>query len=111
MKSVLPTRQDTSSPHELHIHPTTETDKQPYIDPVCGMKTAADPAKLVEHEGVNHYFCSQKCVEKFRANPQQYLQPQAVNAANNSAPKKQRTPAQCILKYAKRNRVIALNVA
>lgn len=87
MKFVLPTHQGTSSPHELHVDPITETDKQPYVDPVCGMKTAADPAKLVENAGVNYYFCSQKCVEKFRANPQQYLTPPLAPPSTDSAAK------------------------
>ncbi|HOY22147.1 MAG TPA: heavy metal translocating P-type ATPase [Cellvibrio sp.] len=70
-----------------HNHVSTSAGDKSYTDPVCGMKTTADPAKLVENAGVNYYFCSQKCVEKFRANPQQYLQPQAVNTANNSTSK------------------------
>lgn len=55
------------------------TDK-PYTDPVCGMKAAADPAKSVTHNGTAYYFCSQHCVTKFRANPDQYLQPQPKKA-------------------------------
>jgi Cu2+-exporting ATPase len=88
MKSVLPEHQDmqTSSVHTSHAHLTTEPD-QLYTDPVCGMKVTADPAKLVEQGRVSYYFCSQKCCEKFRENPQQYLQVQAVKAATNSIPK------------------------
>jgi len=48
---------------------------KPYTDPVCGMKAVANPDKCVAHAGTTYYFCSQKCVEKFRANPQQYLSP------------------------------------
>jgi Cu2+-exporting ATPase len=70
-----------------HNHVSKSAGDKSYTDPVCGMKTTADPAKSVENAGVNYYFCSQKCVEKFRANPQQYLQPQAVNTANNSTSK------------------------
>ena len=70
-----------------HNHVSKSAGDKSYTDPVCGMKTTADPAKLVENAGVNYYFCSQKCVEKFRANPQQYLQPQTVNTANNSTAK------------------------
>ncbi|MDQ2990498.1 MAG: YHS domain-containing protein, partial [Pseudomonadota bacterium] len=48
-------------------------------DPVCGMKVAPKPEKSVEHEGQRYYFCSQRCIEKFRANPMQYVlaQPRA----------------------------------
>lgn len=47
-----------------------------HTDPVCGMQAKADPNKSVEHSGIAYYFCSQHCVEKFRANPQQYLKSQ-----------------------------------
>lgn len=44
------------------------------MDPVCGMKV--DPARAaasVEHAGTTYYFCSPRCIEKFRAHPEQYL--------------------------------------
>ena len=53
------------------------TDKT-HTDPVCGMQTAADPSKSVEHSGNTYYFCSQHCVENFRANPYKYLKPQTT---------------------------------
>jgi len=86
MKSVLPIQETMQTPGAQVAHASAKDDK-PYTDPVCGMKTAADPTKSVENAGVTYYFCSQKCIEKFRANPQQYLQPQVVKAANNSTPK------------------------
>ena len=42
-------------------------------DPVCHMKVAPNPEKSVEYEGRRFYFCSQRCIEKFRANPLQYI--------------------------------------
>jgi Cu2+-exporting ATPase len=63
-----------------HEHKPAALDK-PYTDPVCGMKTAADPAKSVTYAGITYYFCSQHCVTKFRANPEQYLKPQAPKPA------------------------------
>ena len=45
-------------------------------DPVCGM--TVDPghaAGKVERQGKAYYFCSQHCVEKFRADPSAYLEP------------------------------------
>ena len=42
------------------------------------MKVAPNPVKSVEHAGHTYYFCSQRCVEKFRANPSQYLEPRPV---------------------------------
>ncbi|MBA3695606.1 MAG: heavy metal translocating P-type ATPase [Methylotenera sp.] len=44
-----------------------------HTDPVCGMQVKADANKSVEHSGIAYYFCSQHCVDKFRDNPQQYL--------------------------------------
>ncbi len=44
------------------------------IDPVCGMTIApADAAGSVEHDGVTYYFCHAACLEKFRADPAQYV--------------------------------------
>ena len=43
-------------------------------DPVCGMNVKTATAKHVhEHAGKNYYFCCAGCVEKFKANPQAYL--------------------------------------
>ena len=39
-------------------------------DPVCGMTVALGKGKLQrEHEGVTYHFCSQKCHDRFAANP------------------------------------------
>jgi Cu+-exporting ATPase len=40
---------------------------KPHIDPVCGMKVAANPEKAVEFAGTTYYFCSQGCASKFKA--------------------------------------------
>jgi Cu+-exporting ATPase len=47
-------------------------------DPVCGM--SVDPATAkhrLEHAGKTYYFCCPHCVEKFKAEPQKYLNPPA----------------------------------
>lgn len=62
-------------------------DNKPYTDPVCGMKVAANSEKCVAHAGNTYYFCSQKCVEKFRTNPQQYLTTKAEQSVTNSVSK------------------------
>lgn len=54
--------------------------EKPYTDPVCGMKTAAGPDKAIERAGTTYHFCSPHCMAAFRANPQQYLNPQAKAA-------------------------------
>ena len=76
--------------HEHGSPPATMVDKvvdKPFTDPVCGMKAAADPAKSVQHAGTTYYFCSQRCVEKFRASPEQYLAPKAPSATESAASK------------------------
>ena len=70
-----------------HAHPR-DTPPQPApaeaataFDPVCGMTVAVATARHThEHHGVRHYFCSPRCREKFIADPERYLQPQAAAA-------------------------------
>jgi Cu+-exporting ATPase len=45
-------------------------------DVVCGMRV--DPAKAagtMEHDGQTYYFCAPRCLERFRADPQKFLDP------------------------------------
>jgi Cu+-exporting ATPase len=45
-------------------------------DPVCKMKVLPETAAAkYEHEGRMYYFCAPRCMERFRANPQQFLAP------------------------------------
>ncbi len=46
------------------------------IDPVCGMQVPADSPHRHEHQGREYRFCSPACLEKFRNEPEQYLQKQ-----------------------------------
>jgi Cu+-exporting ATPase len=44
------------------------------LDPVCGMTVEpATAAGSVEHQGKTYWFCSQHCVNAFRAHPEKYL--------------------------------------
>lgn len=82
---------DSAHPnHGSHNHDMQEPDStdKPYTDPVCGMKAAADPARMVEHAGTKYYFCGMRCVEKFRADPQKYLEPKAEGASAADAASK-----------------------
>ncbi|MEX0735258.1 MAG: heavy metal translocating P-type ATPase [Steroidobacteraceae bacterium] len=54
------------------------------VDPVCGMKVAADSPHQATHAGHNHRFCSAGCRAKFVADPVRYLKPEA--AAVETAP-------------------------
>jgi Cu+-exporting ATPase len=48
-------------------------------DPVCGMNVNPATAKHVyEHGGKKYYFCCAHCVEKFKANPEEYLKKPAA---------------------------------
>jgi P-type Cu+ transporter len=47
-----------------------------HTDPVCGMKV--DPTRAagtLDHQGKTYFFCNKKCLERFRAEPEKYLQP------------------------------------
>ena len=47
-------------------------------DVVCGMTIArADAAGHVEHRGQTYYFCGQRCLERFRVDPDAFLGGQA----------------------------------
>lgn len=49
------------------------------IDPVCGMNVRPEKAAgVVEHGGKKYFFCGKSCVQKFTADPEQYLRPDAV---------------------------------
>ncbi|HEX9874798.1 MAG TPA: heavy metal translocating P-type ATPase [Deferrimonas sp.] len=44
-------------------------------DPVCGMTVSAEKsAGTVEHQGESYYFCSGRCLDKFAADPDRYLE-------------------------------------
>ncbi len=51
-------------------------------DPVCGMTVDVDAARSAGHSlhlhGVDQYFCSTRCREKFRAAPEKYASPAPV---------------------------------
>lgn len=41
-------------------------------DPVCGMVVSADSPHRLQHAGNTYRFCSEKCLSKFRAEPERY---------------------------------------
>jgi Cu+-exporting ATPase len=63
-------------------------------DPVCGMDIEdQDAVGTVEHLGTRYYFCSQGCLDKFKANPDQYLKP--VPRSVSSSPNAQQIEHTC----------------
>jgi Cu+-exporting ATPase len=48
----------------------------PLKDPVCGMTVKPDSPHRHAYRGVEYLFCSAKCVAKFQAAPESYLEPE-----------------------------------
>lgn len=56
------------------------------IDPVCGMSVVIATAKhTFAHDGTTYYFCNPRCRERFAAEPERYLDPEAKAAAAAAA--------------------------
>jgi P-type Cu+ transporter len=56
------------------------------MDPVCGMEVdPADAAGSHEYQGKTYYFCNPSCLERFRADPEEYLTPSAKPSAPAAA--------------------------
>src|SRR5665213_1234104 len=49
---------------------------QTSTDPVCGMDVEADSPHRHVHAGQTYYFCNTRCMEKFKVDPQRYLDSQ-----------------------------------
>ena len=55
------------------VNPVVEPE---VIDPVCGMSILpSDAVGQVTHRGQTYHFCSQSCLDKFRASPEAYVSP------------------------------------
>jgi Cu+-exporting ATPase len=64
-----------------HVHAPLTTDKaQSAIDPVCGMTVKLNAGKpSLDYQGTTYHFCSQRCHERFGADPWFYLSGHARN--------------------------------
>jgi Cu+-exporting ATPase len=64
--------QNDANPHETHDHSV-------HTDPVCGMKVEdkGDPLKTT-FKGHDYFFCSEGCLDKFTADPEQYTQKESA---------------------------------
>ena len=52
-----------------HSHNYAAVAPAEMLDPVCGMTISPDDAVVhVDHKGRTYYFCSQSCLDQFRAN-------------------------------------------
>jgi Cu+-exporting ATPase len=50
-------------------------------DPVCGMTVSPDTKLRHVHQGKTYLFCNPKCMAKFQASPEKYLNPQPAQTA------------------------------
>ncbi len=65
--------------HDHAAHTQAHTADDTAIDPVCGMKVKIEGAKhTAVHDGRAFYFCNPKCLAKFNAEPERYLEPQGT---------------------------------
>jgi Cu+-exporting ATPase len=73
-------------PH--HIHRADHETK--VLDPVCGMTVKPESPHRIEYRGIEYRFCSAKCLGKFQASPEDYLDkrfsPELPKAAPEVAP-------------------------
>jgi P-type Cu+ transporter len=52
----------------------TQATEQEVLDPVCGMTISpADSVGEVEYRGETYHFCTESCLERFKANPEQFV--------------------------------------
>ena len=57
-----------------HSHNHTAVAPAEVLDPVCGMTISPDDAVgHVDHKGQTYFFCSQSCLDQFRASPDAFL--------------------------------------
>ncbi len=62
--------------------------KSTATDPVCGMEVEpTSAAGTHEHDGQTYFFCSQHCLERFRAEPARYVGPATEEPKKPSAPR------------------------
>lgn len=71
------------------------------IDPICGMTVEpATAAGRFDHDGETYYFCSTRCLDRFRAAPNQYVKTASLvgaavpTAGRRPLPMMQPMPAQ-----------------
>lgn len=60
---------------------------QPFVDPVCGMTVEpATAAGSTQYAGQSYHFCSRHCLDKFRANPDQFVASTALEPPATQEP-------------------------
>ena len=65
-----------------HSHDHSAVAPAEVLDPVCGMTISpTDAVGHIEHKGRTYHFCSQSCLDQFRANPDAFVAEGHVSAA------------------------------
>jgi Cu+-exporting ATPase len=71
---VFPGSPGGFSPFRNYRHDSNFQKEHTMIDPVCGMDVTPEKAAgKTEYQGETYYFCSIKCLEKFRQDPEECL--------------------------------------
>jgi Cu+-exporting ATPase len=70
---------DHRAQSELHDSESSPKKSNSVLDPVCGMTIRPeDAAGTFQYKGQTYYFCNASCLEKFRAEPEKFLEPSAA---------------------------------
>jgi Cu+-exporting ATPase len=56
------------------------------IDPVCGLTVDVDGPLRYDHDGVTYVFCGPHCLERFRQDPERFLEPDEAEQSAAEAP-------------------------
>lgn len=60
--------------------------RQEVIDPVCDKRLRAQNHTLfIKYQGREYRFCSKKCLEQFKANPEQYVRKTSAQSIDTSS--------------------------
>ena len=62
------------------------------VDPVCGMNVEpAKAAETTEHDGRKYFFCSKSCLNKFKDNPDKFIEKSKPGTGEQTEAKKDKT--------------------
>jgi len=75
--------------------PARKTEPSELVDPVCGMQVSPESGHHATHEGMDYYFCSESCEQKFLAHPDSYLQEQGKPAGDSHVHEHPRGEERC----------------
>ncbi|MEN8281955.1 heavy metal translocating P-type ATPase [Acinetobacter gerneri] len=65
-------------------------------DPVCGMQVKTDSKYQIRYQEQNYYFCSEKCLNKFEADPTAFLQTKASGSCCGNQKEAQTVKAETV---------------